>query len=52
MLTEMKRTLSVDPQEGTRRLPFNDNLALKEPRCRSVVLGLSCSDVIRGRVSR
>jgi hypothetical protein len=38
----------VYPQEGASRRPFGDDPALKEPRCRSVVLSLSHNIVICG----
>ena len=50
IITKTKLTFSVYPQEGTCRLPLDDNLALKEPRCRSVVLSFLCNVVICGRI--
>jgi hypothetical protein len=44
------RTFSVDPQEGSSRLPFNEYTALKEPDRRSLVLSLLRNVVICGGI--
>ena len=39
-------TFSMDPQERTDRYPVLEFLALKEPRGRSLLVGLACNVVI------
>ena len=45
-------TFSMNPQERADRHPVFERLALKEPRGRSLLVGLARNVVIRGRVRR
>ena len=49
---KQKRTFSMNPQEGTGSLPFDNDPGFKEPHRRSFLLSLSCDIVIRGRIGR
>ena len=50
---EKRDTFAIDPQERGRQLPLFENIALKKPGCRSLVVGLACDIMIcrgiRGR---
>jgi hypothetical protein len=44
------RTFSVDPEKRTCQLPVLEHAPLKEPGCRSLVMGSTRNVMIRGWV--
>ena len=45
-----EHTFTVDPKKRTRRLPFLEGTALKEPRCRSFEMGTTGNVMVGGWV--